>query len=117
MRHPLIFVLLVALLAGDPLVHATARRIREAMRLADLSLEKACLYMGLSKAHFSAQLAGVGHISASRLAQLPREFQQWYHALGVQDLGLPPRLAQAEPLFKMAKATGQPPADKERKRA
>jgi len=98
-----LLIALLAFLATDPAVEATARRIREAMRLSDLTLEKACLYMGLSKAHFSNQLAGVGHISASRLAKLPEEFQRWYHALGVQDYGLPARLANAEPAIRMAK--------------
>jgi hypothetical protein len=94
----------ITVLLNHPAVDAYAKRIREALRLSDLSLEKACLYMDLSKSHFSAQLSGVGHISASRLAKLPEEFQRWYHALGVMDYGLPARLEQASPVVKMAKA-------------
>ena len=111
----LLFALLT-LLATDPHVEATARRIREALRLSDLSLEKACLYMGLSKAHFSAQLSGVGHISATRMAKLPVEFHRWYHSLGVMDYGLPDRVAKAQGIIRMATMTHHHSED-ERKHA
>ncbi|HXG71353.1 MAG TPA: hypothetical protein VNJ04_12175, partial [Gemmatimonadaceae bacterium] len=74
---------------------ALLSRIKDAMRHADLSTEKAALYMHQDRAHLHRQLQGDGHLSAKRMADLPDETWRWL-AIGLLDeLGLPRELQRA----------------------
>lgn len=84
----------------EELLRKHARLIREALRLADLSIEKACLYMHISKSQFVNQLNGIGHLSYTRLCLLPLEFWRWMGVLIAEDDGLPHRIFRAGSLQK-----------------
>ena len=73
----------------DAMTRAHLARVREALRHADLSQEKAAIWMGMQKAHLSDALAGGRPLSLTKLMKLPAEFWQWYGLLVVEDVGLP----------------------------
>ena len=75
-----------------------ARLVREAMAKAGISLKEAAYLMGEDSAQLSRELAGVGHVSATRLAQLPAKFQQWYAVGLAGEYGLPSELEIARRL-------------------
>lgn len=77
-----------------------ARILREALRLADLSLEKASLEMGIAKQQLHNQLAGEGHVSHTRLMLLPDEVWQWLGVVIAESFGLPERIYKAGSLEK-----------------
>jgi hypothetical protein len=69
--------------------------IREALRHADISVEKAALHMGIDKSLLSRQLSGDGHLSIRRLAMLPRDFWRWYMAGLMSEYDLPDMFIKA----------------------
>lgn len=89
----LLFVPFVVL-AKDAL-DAWERRIREALRLSDHSIEKAALYMEIDKSQLVRQLKGDGHLSFTRMMALPRSFWAWLGLLIVEDYGLPKVVARS----------------------
>jgi hypothetical protein len=48
--------------------------IRAALRHADISITKACVWMDMDPAQFERQLNGEGHLSHKRLLMLPLKF-------------------------------------------
>ncbi len=64
--------------------------IFEALRLADLTKEKACLFMAIDKNQFRRQSEEQeGHISLTRMMALPSLFWQWYALLLAEEFGVP----------------------------
>ena len=62
----------------------------EAMRLSDLTKEKACQWMAIDKNQFRRQSEEQdGHISLTRLMLLPPLFWQFYALLLAEEFGLP----------------------------
>jgi len=84
-----------------------ARLVREALRMADISIEKASLFMGISKSQLCNQLSGEGHLSWKRLTLLPVGFRQWYHLLGSEEVGLPEVVTRATRIRMAVKARKQ----------
>lgn len=85
-------LLALSAVADPDAIIAHAQIIRRALRMADLSLEKASITQAIDKSHkshFNRQLAGEGHISLSRLLLLPQAFLRWYFFLGAMEYGLP----------------------------
>lgn len=76
-----------------------ALRVRESLRHADLSIEKAALWMEMDPAQLQRQLAGIGHLSLRRLVKLPDAFHQWLALLTVEAYGLPKAVAPVEHLM------------------
>lgn len=68
---------------------AAANRIREALRLADIGLRKAALYMNLDHADLQRALSGERKLDFWRLQMLPRIFHQHLNILTLRDIGLP----------------------------
>lgn len=102
---------------------AHAKLVREALRLSDVSIEKAALYMAMDRAQFDRQLNGEGHISYTRLMALPQEFWRWFYFLGAGELGLPTCVDRARDAWaaltgrKKAARMTLPAVQDERKRA
>lgn len=69
--------------------------VREALRHADISLEKAALYMDIDKAQLHRQMHGDGHLSVRRLSKLPPVFWSWYGVLICEKYGLPHEVQRA----------------------
>ena len=96
-------ILLAAVLCAvidDAVWARQAARIRTALRLSDLSIEKAAIWMGepgkpMDTSLLQRQLDGEGHLSCRRLARLPQIFQQWLALLTAQEEGLPPVVRNA----------------------
>lgn len=79
-----------------------AHFIREALRRADISVEKACLYIVHPKtgkpkdrAQFARELDGIGHLRYSDLCQLPIRFWQHLGMVILQELGMPREMRHA----------------------
>lgn len=66
-----------------------AARVVQALHLADISVEKAAVWMDVDPSQLRRQLAGDGHLSYRRLTQLPCEFWRWWALLVAEDVGLP----------------------------
>lgn len=116
------FFITAGLQVDPDVVCAHAKRVREALRMADLSLEKACLHMDIDKGQFSRQLGGEGHLSFLRLMLLPQSFWQWYYLLGAEAVGLPEVVTRAARVKLAMKSRRQlrmsaEPDSAERKRA
>jgi hypothetical protein len=69
--------------------------VRDALKHADISLEKAALYMDIDKSQLHRQLHGDGHLSVRRLARLPTAFWSWYGVLLCEHYGLPQEVQRA----------------------
>jgi hypothetical protein len=67
--------------------------IRAALRHADISITKACVWMDMDPAQFERQLNGDGHLSHKRLLMLPLKFHQWFSIECAMRYG-PPREVQ-----------------------
>lgn len=81
---------LVVLIQMDPdLLRREVRLVLDALRWADLSVEKAALYMGISASLLRRQLDGDGHVSWTRLLLLPAAFWQAYAIALATQHGLP----------------------------
>lgn len=93
--------MILALSAGvqvdDDTFRGHVRRMKEALRLSDISMEKACLqYMSIDKNQFRRQSEEMeGHISFTRMMALPDVFWQYYALLLAEDYGLPPIVSRA----------------------
>lgn len=72
-----------------------AERIKLALHYADISVEKAAIWMGIDRSQLRRQLGGEGHLSARRLASLPIGFHQWYGLLLLEELGIPAPVRRA----------------------
>jgi hypothetical protein len=105
-KSPMWTLILVisAVMVAEHLKASEANRIRQALRCADISLEKAASYMELDKSLLRRQLDGEGHLSHTRLLLLPETFWQWYHLLGSAERGMPAVFRDLSPLrmIKMA---------------
>ena len=64
-------------------------RFREALRLADISIEKSCEWRAIDKNQDRRQWEGEGHISFTRMMLLPPIFWQWWALLLAEDYGVP----------------------------
>jgi hypothetical protein len=84
------FLLLFVLLDAD--------LIRAALRMADISITKAALWMEVDKGLLERQLNGEGHLSHRRLLMLPLGFHRWFNLLAVEKYGLPREVTRAVPL-------------------
>ncbi len=103
-------MLLIILAAVQIDAHARelhARLVREALRLADISIEKAALYMAIDRAQFDRQLQGDGHVSFTRLMALPEEFWRWFYLLGAELAGIPEVVTRSARLRLALKARRQ----------
>ncbi len=69
--------------------HTTEQRIREALRLSDLSITKAALHMNLDPSDFEKGLRGERKLDLWRLEMLPEEFSKHYATLTLIDKGVP----------------------------
>jgi hypothetical protein len=69
--------------------------VLEALRLADISQEKAAEWMEINKAQLHRQLHGEGHLSLRRLAMLPGSFWSWYGVLILDKYPLPREVQRA----------------------
>ena len=84
------FLILIGLVAlSDEQREAAQRRIREALRLADIAITKAALWMQLDRSDLERGLNGTMKLDLWRLEMLPDAFHQHYHLLGLRDRGLP----------------------------
>lgn len=90
-------VVLAAILDRNRLIDAA--EIREALRRADISIEKACLYMAdprtgkpKDRALLDRQLNGEGHLRHTDLCLLPVVFWREYLMLMLCKIGYPSRL-------------------------
>lgn len=108
-RHVMVVLFLSAPILDDELRRAVAHRIREALRLADISLTKAAHWMGMGPQDFEKALNGERALSVWRLLALPPEYHQHYHLIELRDRGLPD---YAKTAIKML-----PALEPERKRA
>lgn len=101
-----VLLIVLAVMVADHVKAAEATRIKQALRFADISPDKAAVYMEMDRSQLHRQLNGEGHLSHTRLLLLPAEFWRWYHFLGLQDCGLPRVLQDLKPLrmVKMALA-------------
>ena len=62
----------------------------EALRLSDLTKEKACQWMGIDKNQLRRQTEErEGHISFTRMMALPPVFFQWWALLLAEEFGVP----------------------------
>lgn len=83
-------LVLVAPLTLDPVIlRMHVELLREAAEFAGLSEEKFCLWQEVDDAQWRRQCHGIGHISLSRLMNLPVSFWSWYGLLLVTKFGLP----------------------------
>lgn len=82
-------IFLSAPLLDDEMRRAVSRRIREALRLADISLTKAAVWMGMGAQDLEKALNGERALSVWRLLALPDEYHQHYHLIELRDRGLP----------------------------
>ena len=82
--------------AIDPKVlQLHAERIKTALRFANLSIDKAALWMDMDQSLLRRQLQGDGHISYTRLVKLPVAFWQWL-AVGIaEQVGVPKAVRRA----------------------
>lgn len=84
------FCLVLGLVMLDDQQRQTAeKRIREALRLADISITKAALWMNLERSDLDKALQGLLKLDVWRLEMLPDVFHQHYHLLCLRDRGLP----------------------------
>jgi hypothetical protein len=72
--------------------------IREALRLAGLSLEKAAIWMEMDPRLLDRQLSGDGHLKHTALVKLPAKFFQWYGVLMLERVGLPKEVKRSVPI-------------------
>lgn len=77
---------------------AYATDVRSALALSGISLKEAAFHMGIDMGQLSRELSGTGHLSARRLALLPKEFQQWFSLVRYERLGAPSIVNAAERL-------------------
>ena len=84
-----ILLLLGLVMLSDDQRRAAANRIREALRLADIGITKAALYMNMDAAQFERGLSGEQTLNLWRLEMLPDPFHQHFHLLSLRDRGLP----------------------------
>ncbi len=92
------FISFAAVNVDPDVLRRHASLVREALRMADLSIEKASLYMGISKSQLCNQLSGEGHLSHTRLMLLPVDFWKWYAVLSAESFGLPTHILHARSL-------------------
>ena len=90
--------------------HDAAKRkgvlVREALRLSDLSITKAAIWMGIDRAQLERQLNGDGHLSHARLAMLPMAFWREYGLAICHHCGLPERFQTAVRMAPYVAPTG-----------
>lgn len=72
-----------------------AADVRQALAKAGISLKAAALDMGIDAAQLTRELDGTGHLSARRLACLPRSFHQWFSIVQCHRYGLPQEIDSA----------------------
>jgi hypothetical protein len=70
--------------------------IREALRLSDLSVTKAAIWMQMDASQLERELNGHGHLSTARLSLLPVSFWQEYALVIAHRYGLPERFETAK---------------------
>jgi hypothetical protein len=63
--------------------------VKRALELSGLTTEKAALWMEMDKSQLHRQLQGEGHLSLTRMVQLPVAFWAWFGLLLVEECGLP----------------------------
>jgi hypothetical protein len=91
----LILLFITTVLLDDEQRRAVAARVREALRLADVGIGKAALYMGMGPQDFEKCLNAERPLNVWRLELLPREFHRNYHMLALLADGLPERIDHA----------------------
>lgn len=74
---------------SDEQRRTAAGRIREALRLADIAVTKAALWMALDKSDLERGLSGQQKLDYWRLEMLPEDFHRHFYLLGLRDRGLP----------------------------
>jgi hypothetical protein len=72
--------------------------IREALRLAGLSLEKAAIWMEMDPRLLDRQLNGEGHLKHTALGKLPLGFWQWFGLLISINYGTPAVVKRSAPI-------------------
>lgn len=103
----LMFALLVAVaMKGapprNPQFDALAADVRESLELARIPLSAAAIDMGIKHPQLTKQLAGEGHLSLRRLANLPVQFHQWFAVVRARRLGVPTEVVAAQQLQRFA---------------
>lgn len=84
------FCLVLGLVAlSDEQRRTATARIREALRLADIAITKAALWMALDRSDLERGLSGQQKLDYWRLEMLPEEFHRHFYLLGLRDRGLP----------------------------
>ena len=81
--------LLIVIRVDDAVLQSHVARFKEALRLADISMEKSCEWRGINYSQSMRQLDGDGHISFTRMMLLPPIFWQWFALLLAEDYGVP----------------------------
>lgn len=84
----MLFVLPAAAMRFDDAARAHVARLRRAIELAGLTEQQACAEMDLTQTQWAAQCRGEGHISYTRLAQVPTALA-WLALLTAEEYGLP----------------------------
>lgn len=84
------FCLVLGLVAlSDEQRRTATARIREALRLADIAITKAALWMALDRSDLERGLSGERKLDAWRLEMLPDVYHQHHALLELRDRGLP----------------------------
>jgi hypothetical protein len=82
-------VLGMVVLTDEQRAHAV-KRIREALRMADISVSKAALWMNLELRDLERGFSCERKLDVFRLEMLPDAFHQYYALVSLRDRGLPP---------------------------
>ena len=82
--------LLIVVQVDEAMYRRHVAMIFEALRLSDISKEKACEWQGIDKNQWRRQTdEREGHISHTRLLALPLIFWQWFALLLAEEYGIP----------------------------
>lgn len=100
--------LLAVIQVDDAIFEQHLALFKEALRLSDITVEKACLFMGIDVNQFRRQTVDRdGHVSWTRMLLLPARFHQWYHLLASEAAGLPELVVKVEQRSDLLKSRRQ----------